>query len=173
MSLAGTQLFSNKKVVHWGSKERTEQQYVTDYIAQILGAELGALAVSEPYTIQAGSLVHLRTDLKATVKDDTDVLDLVQRLHPTPAVCGVPKEEALNFIVANEGYDREFYTGYLGELKGFTNCDLYVNLRCVKIDDSKASIFVGGGITSDSNPEDEWFETVEKSKVIKKALAVG
>ncbi len=173
MSLAGTQLFSNQEVVHWSHKERKEQQYVTDYIAQILKEELEEVSVSEPYTIQAGSLLHLRTDLKATLKRNTDVFGLVQRLHPTPAVCGVPKEEALNFILTKEGYDREFYTGYLGELNGYANCELYVNLRCVKIDGSKASVYVGGGITRDSNPEDEWFETEEKSKVIKKALAFG
>ena len=91
-------------------------------------------------------------------------------LHPTPAVCGLPKEEAKQFILDNELYNRDFYTGFLGELnlKGQTN--LYVNLRCMQLKDNRISIYVGGGITADSNAENEWEETVIKAKVMKNAL---
>ena len=77
------------------------------------------------------------------------------------------------FIVKNEGYDREFYTGFLGELNVDGQTNLFVNLRCMKVENNLVHIFVGGGITIDSNVEDEWQETVEKSKVVKKALATS
>jgi isochorismate synthase len=97
-------------------------------------------------------------------------------LHPTPAVCGFPKLDAQKFIIENEGYDRTFYAGFLGEWnKDFVsykeNCsDLYVNLRCMKIEDQKAKLYVGGGINKGSNPEKEYIETVNKSLTMKKVL---
>jgi len=96
-------------------------------------------------------------------------------LHPTPAVCGLPKKITKDFILNNEGYNREYYSGFLGEInKDFVskenNTDLFVNLRCMQITDNKAFIYVGGGITKDSIPENEWKETVNKSMTIKKVL---
>ena len=95
---------------------------------------------------------------------------VLEALHPTPAVCGLPTGKAKNFISRNEGYDREYYTGYLGRVTTGLNTQLYVNLRCMKINVNKAQVYVGGGITSDSIPEHEWEETVAKSKTIKKVL---
>jgi len=112
-------------------------------------------------------------------------------LHPTPAVCGLPKDAAKQFILKNENYNREFYTGFLGEINIKTSIsrnsnsrnvennayaavktvsNLYVNLRCMQISNQEAIIYVGGGITKDSNVEAEWEETVQKALVIKKVL---
>ena len=80
----------------------------------------------------------------------------------------MPKEISKEFILSNEGYDREFYTGFLGELN-LTNTErthLFVNLRCMKLTDNKATIYVGGGITKDSTAEREWDETQHKSKTM-------
>ena len=110
--------------------------------------------------------------------------NLINKLHPTPAVCGLPKEEAKDFILKNEGYHREFYTGFLGELnmpaeegiKDNKSTSLFVNLRCMKIQphskggNNSAIVYIGGGITKDSDPENEWKETVAKSEVMKKVL---
>jgi isochorismate synthase len=101
---------------------------------------------------------------------------VVQKLHPTPAVCGVPKRKALRFIKENEGYDRMFYTGFLGELnKDFTQdnpdtTDLYVNLRCMKIKNQTAELYMGCGITQNSIPEKEYAETVNKSHTMKAVI---
>jgi isochorismate synthase len=73
---------------------------------------------------------------------------VISVLHPTPAVCGLPKQEAKDFILENEGYDRKYYTGFLGELnkeafnKETLKSDLYVNLRCMKIKDNQAHLYV-------------------------------
>jgi isochorismate synthase len=97
-------------------------------------------------------------------------------LHPTSAVCGLPKKEAKEFILQNEGYNREYYSGFLGELNidfvtfKTLQTDLFVNLRCMKIIKNKASLFVGCGITKESNPLDEYMETVNKSMTMKKII---
>lgn len=173
VALAGTQLFANELI--WESKERVEQQLVTDFITENLKQFSDDVSVSEPITIQAGNLAHLKTNISAVISKES-IGKIIQKLHPTPAVCGLPKENAKKFIIENEGYDREFYTGFLGELNiDFTsyrteNSDLFVNLRCMKVAESTADIFVGCGITIDSNPEKEFFETVNKSVTIKKSL---
>ena len=101
---------------------------------------------------------------------------MIRILHPTPAVCGFSREIAREFIIENENYNRSFYTGFLGELnlqnfnKDKKKSALFVNLRCMKIENNKVSIFVGGGITKGSNAEKEWQETVFKSKTMKYVL---
>jgi isochorismate synthase len=173
VALAGTQLFDNDLI--WENKEREEQQLVTDFITENLRLFSNQVAVSEPRTVQAGNLAHLKTDISAVI-DKESLGEIINKLHPTPAVCGMPKEPAKQFIVANEGYDREFYTGFLGELNiDFTsfkidNSDLFVNLRCMKVEEEQATVFVGCGITKESIPEKEFFETVNKSLTIKKSI---
>ena len=170
MSLASTQEYKGTLDVTWNDKEVVEHQIVTDYIVSKLETE--NLKISEAYSVKAGSLVHIRADISGRVSvSDFDLKKLIDVLHPTPAVCGMPKESAKEFILANEHYDREYYTGFLGEIRDM-EINLFVNLRCMKLDIDKqqASLYIGGGITKGSNPEKEWKETVSKSKVIKKVL---
>ncbi|MDT0645966.1 chorismate-binding protein [Zunongwangia sp. F260] len=195
MALAGTQSFHQTTHVEWGEKEKDEQQIVTDAILENLHkftSDSGEITPSKPYTSKAGNLLHLRTDVEGTLNPDTaDLKKLISALHPTPAVCGIPKASAKKFILKNEDYDREFYTGYLGELNLKTEkkrnsnrrnqenqayasisrqTSLYVNLRCIKLDAGIANLFVGGGITEGSNPSLEWEETVNKSHTMKAVL---
>lgn len=169
MGYAGTQKFEGKINVHWGKKEKQEQQFVTDFIVEHLKSEALEIDLSDPFTSQAGTLLHLRTDIKAKLKQDYSLHNIVRKLHPTPAVCGFPKELAKQFILGNEGYDRSFYSGFLGELNFGKNetSELYVNLRCMEIVEKKVSFYIGCGITKDSDPEKEFFETVNKSVTMK------
>lgn len=177
VALAATQVDKGmdlKKVV-WGEKEQKEQQIVTDFIIQSLKPFSKEIHQVQPFTHRAGSLLHIKTDIEAELSDEKNAYDVVETLHPTPALCGFPKENAKDFILNNEGYNREFYGGFLGEWE-FNNLDyadtsdLFVNLRCMKIDDSKGYLFLGGGINKDSNPEGEYYETVNKSKTVKSIL---
>ncbi|MDX1753914.1 MAG: chorismate-binding protein [Salinimicrobium sediminis] len=201
MALAGTQKYSGTIDVEWGEKEKQEQQFVTDSIVENLKASgVEDLEISEPYTARAGNLLHLRTDINGKIpnskfqipKDNPGSAEkIISALHPTPAVCGLPREKANEFILSEENYDREFYTGFLGELNLQKNVqrsrtrrnvenlayravkketDLYVNLRCMQIKDGTAILYIGGGITKDSVPEDEWQETVNKAETMKKVL---
>lgn len=169
MSLASTQEYKGNLDVVWNAKEIEEHQIVTDYIVSKL--ETKELEISEAYTVKAGSLVHLRADISGCISSDFDLKKMIQVLHPTPAICGMPKELAKEFILKNENYHREYYTGFLGEINDKT-IDLFVNLRCMKLDaiQKQVSLYIGGGITKDSDPNLEWEETVAKSKVMKKVL---
>src|SRR5690606_17066882 len=164
VSLAGTKLPEN----NWTQKEIDEQKFVTDYIADTFSG-LENLKISETETIQAGKFQHLKTYISAEIPNDFDVKNLIQNLHPTPAVCGLPKKEAFDFIWENEGYNREFYTGFIGIEKENMK-DYFVNLRCAQIFQNQIQIYVGGGITAESNPEKEWEETELKSGTIGNAL---
>lgn len=174
VSLAGTQLSSNIENIDWEEKEINEQQTVTKYIVHALRSCGAEVTESKPYSFQAGSIVHIKTDIEAQFESEVNVSNILELLHPTPAVCGFPKTEALEFISANEGYDREFYAGYLGEWDQDGNFDLYVNLRCMKVEtnnsSAKAKLFVGCGINSGSQPEKEFVETVNKAQTLKSIL---
>lgn len=170
MALAGTQSYVDTEDVIWKAKELEEQQFVTDYILETIKGTIKEVSVSKPHTAKAGNLLHIRTDISGKLKSENCLGELVNNLHPTPAVCGLPKQIATNFIKENEHYNRSYYTGYLGELHQNNETNLYVNLRCMEIEEEKISIFIGGGITKDSVAEKEWNETVNKSKVMKKVL---
>jgi isochorismate synthase len=176
MSLAGTQVFNENEKVIWKSKELEEQQLVTNFIENQLEKIAANLEIDKTETVKAGNLLHLRTKVSGDLNTHSSLEELIRALHPTPAVCGLPREIANAFIFENENYNRSFYTGFLGELnmqksnKDLKSASLFVNLRCMKIEQHKASIFVGGGITKDSNAEKEWEETVSKSKTMKRVL---
>ncbi|MEC4050614.1 isochorismate synthase [Flavobacterium sp. SUN046] len=174
VALAGTQLY-NEPVV-WESKEQQEQVFVTDYIVENLKNFSNDIKVSAPYTFQAGSICHIKTDIKAMLNNTADFANCIEHLHPTPAVCGLPKEAARQFIINEEGYDRSMYAGFLGELnidfvtfKRETS-DLFVNLRCMEMEGYQANLYIGCGITKDSDPEKEFLETVNKSMTIKRCI---
>ena len=176
VALAGTQLNTGLEAVKWTNKEVSEQQIVSDFIVKNLEKFSDKVTKSEPYNFQAGALIHIKTDIEAVISTDTDIEKVIHLLHPTPAVCGFPKEISKQFILNNEGYDREFYAGFLGEWnKDFLTfkeekSDLFVNLRCMKIEHNQAQLFVGCGINKGSNPEKEFTETVNKSQTMKKVL---
>ncbi len=170
-ALAGTLPDTGGVEPEWGIKEVEEQEMVTRYI-QDLFSKLSIPTKAGPVcSVRAGRLWHLKTEITGGLEGH-QLEDIVRALHPTPAVCGLPKDKALNFLKVNESYNRQYYTGFLGELnwqeKSTTN--LYVNLRCMKWEDQLATIYVGGGITNRSMPEDEWRETQQKSSTIMEAL---
>jgi len=167
MSLAGTQVYNDNLDVIWQDKEVQEQQFVTDFI----GAQIEAnVKVSKPYTIKAGNILHICTDISGQITPELSLDSLIKKLHPTPAVCGLPQKTAKVFILDNENYNRTFYTGFLGELNINGRSNLFVNLRCMQVLKTSIEIYVGGGITVDSIPEKEWKETVAKSKIMLKVL---
>ena len=170
MALAGTQKNLGTTSVVWQNKEKQEQQFVTEFILNNLKDSIENLETSEPFTVQAGNLLHLRTDISGKLKSANSLENLINSLHPTPAVCGLPKAIATAFILEHEGYHRSFYSGYFGELNIHNTTNLFVNLRCMQLKNSLVSIYVGGGITLDSIPENEWEETVSKTQVMKKVL---
>ncbi len=179
MALAGTQKDTGLDAIVWHDKEKEEQQFVTDFIVAELKEVTTSLNVSKPYSVKAGNIWHIKTDVGGALNSSNGLHKVIELLHPTPAVCGLPKAPSKAFILENEKYDRTFYTGFLGELNLSQTSnkilsDLFVNLRCMKIEVSAtqttAKLFMGCGITKDSIPEKEWEESVNKSVTMKKVL---
>ncbi len=191
MSLAGTQPYRGITDVVWGSKEMHEQQLVTAEIVKRLQTMIPTLKVGDVHTHRAGTLLHLKTDIQGSIDPTITIGSLIHTLHPTPAVCGLPRKAARDFIQQHENYKRTYYTGYLGELNLKTeqfrsatrrnvenlayktvkpNTHLFVNLRCMELIKDTACVYVGGGITIDSLPEAEWEETVSKLATMGKVL---
>lgn len=164
VALAGTQVFSED--ISWQEKEIVEQQLVTDYIKSRTENLVESLQISESYTQKAGNLVHLKSDISGKLKQNVSELDIVNALHPTSAVCGMPLQEARNFLLENEKYNRKYYAGFLGEFQMQEQTNLFVNLRCCEIENNKATIYVGCGITKDSQADKEFIETENKAKTI-------
>ena len=167
MALAGTRPYGSGE---WGNKEKEEQEFVVREIVNTLkqytSHELIKYADTE--TIRAGHLEHLRTTIKAELS--ISPIDSAQALHPTPAVGGVPKQIALEFIDLHEQLDRSLYSGFLGAVSP-EQTSLYVNLRCMSIQDYMATVYVGGGITEKSDPQNEWQEVLQKANTMGSILA--
>ncbi|MFV8326407.1 chorismate-binding protein [Flavobacterium sp. ZS1P14] len=178
MALAGTQKDNGSGEIVWDKKEKEEQQYVSDYIVSVLQGVALEVSLTKPYSVKAGSVWHIKTDIWGVLNSNSSLQQVIELLHPTPAVCGLPKDQSKAFILENENYDRSFYTGFLGELNSSFATDsvssnLFVNLRCMQIVDSQAHLYMGCGITKDSIPGKEWSESVNKSMTMKKVLQIA
>ena len=181
MSLAGTQsaIDENGKnllagEIRWSHKEIEEQAFVSRYIIECFKKiRLREYDESGPKTVQAGNLMHLRTDYMV----DAQALNfpqlgtvMLELLHPTSAVCGMPKVPALRIIAEQELHDREFYSGFLGPVNMQEESHLFVNLRTMKVSGNEATLYAGCGITEDSNPVNEWQETEMKIQTLMKVI---
>jgi isochorismate synthase len=162
MALAGS--MPVKEDPQWASKEIQEHAYVEHYIEAILKEKALSYVKDGPNTIQAGPVLHLKSDYQGMI-DASSIKPLIKALHPTPAVCGIPLEKALALIKQNEQHDRLDYAGFFGPINN-NELNLFVNLRSAMISGNKLHLFLGGGITKDSDPEQEWKETEWKAKTL-------
>lgn len=169
VALAGTQKLNMEvDLVKWGEKEIEEQQYIQDFIERFLSDHQSAFTKSDTYTSEAGNVCHLKTEYYIE-KQNQSLANLIDGLHPSPAICGTPQEAALGHIKKYEMHDRSFYCGYLGLLsEGSVN--LFVNLRSMSISKDCFALFLGGGITVNSDAESEWKETELKGKTMESVL---
>lgn len=177
MSLAGTQKATGDnplKSVAWTQKEIEEQALVSRYIVSCFKKiRLREYEEHGPKTVVAGNLLHLRSDFRINMQETgfsslgSIMLDL---LHPTSAVCGMPRREAHDFLQEFEGFDRSFFSGFIGPVNIQGSTSIYVNLRTASLHDNKATLYAGAGVTEDSDPEKEWEETELKCQIIGKFI---
>ncbi len=173
MALAGTQKrLLDGMPIRWDEKEKEEQAYVTGFVEeQIKSLAIKNYERSQAETVFAGSLAHICTRFRFPVGDlQGNTGRFVSLLHPTPAVCGLPKEKAWQLISETENHRRHFYSGFLGPWQLEKTAHLFVNLRCARFTKDKYELYVGGGLTAASNPEKEWQETEDKATTILKVL---
>jgi len=160
MALAGTRPFSKESAIEWSKKEIAEHEIVVNRIENVLKKIDSEFLKKDRTNQKSGQVVHLKTEFEFRTNSISEFISL---LHPSPAISGQPKDQALEAIKKIEQHNRSLYTGYLGfEKDGRSH--YYVNLRCMQIFKNSASLYLGGGITKDSVLENEWLETEHKAK---------
>ena len=168
MKLEADQLQGEGETVTWSTKNIQEQRYVATYITECLERFVCDFHEEGPRTVRAANLVHLRSDFTFMLPDTDHLGDLLQTLHPTPAVCGLPKQDAFRFITHNEHTPRRYYSGFMGPIGPSTH--LYVSLRCMNIEGRRYHLYAGGGLLKDSILEQEWLETEAKLETMRSLL---
>ena len=170
MRLEGDELRGEGEHLCWSTKNIEEQRLVGTYIEERLRPFCNDIVQEGPRTVRAAQLVHLRSDFTFRTKKNVRAGDLLHALHPTPAVCGLPKDEALRFILTNEHTPREYYSGFMGPLDVQKATRLYVSLRCMQITSSCYRLYAGGGLLRDSHEEQEWLETEAKLQTMRQLI---
>lgn len=168
MALAATKPADSNR--EWTAKEIEEQAFVADFIA----AEMQKMGIdfekSETCDRQAGNVKHICNVFKASNLSLTKIEKIKAVLHPTPAISGLPQRDAVKFLMANENHRRLYYGGYIGPKYANGDFDYFVNLRSMMFDENKCCIYSGGGLTAQSNAEDEWQETEMKSQLLQEFI---
>jgi len=151
-------------------KDRAEHELVVRHLIDALNPICSGLESIGPEVMRLPGLLHLRTRLTGGTQG-AHVLDLISRLHPTPAVAGSPQGEALDWIAGIEGGSRGWYSGGIGWV-GDSGCgDFAVGIRSIAIRGNQARVFAGAGIVEGSDPELEWNETELKMQGMLDAIA--
>lgn len=179
IALAGTQVKKENcslRETAWRQKEIEEQALVSRYIISCFKKiRLREYEEKGPKTVAAGNLIHLRTDftVDTLATNFPELASIMLRLlHPTSAVCGMPKEPTMHFLRQREGYDREYFSGFMGPVNMSPDeLHIFVNLRCMQLLDKQAVLYSGAGVTIDSNPTREWKETEAKMNTLLKVIA--
>ena len=185
MRLKADEMDGEGQHLDWSVKNIEEQRIVAAYMAKCLEQFTDDFTEEGPRTVRAAHLVHLRSDFTFTLLNNARVGDLLQALHPTPAVCGLPKREAQQFIISNEQTPRRYYSGFMGPFNmpssstphlppstfhHSSSTHLFVSLRCMQITDSHCLLYAGGGLLKDSTEEQEWQETEAKLETMRRCL---
>lgn len=167
VALAGTREIEEKGP--WDKKNIKEHAYVVDYISDTLKSANVEPHINEMESMPAGSICHLLTKISGeidTADVDSMICRIIERLHPTPAICGYPVEWSRCIIDSVERHDRECYGGFYS-VEDENLFIAHVNLRCFEFDNGMCRFLAGGGILADSSPESEWAEATSKINVTK------
>lgn len=170
MALAGTRRAYSEG--DWDIKNLEEQEMVTEYITNALTAQGLNPSAGATFAKRAGTIEHLCTPIttSGTVTSPGELEDLLHTLSPTPALCGLPRREALDIIGSCEKFDRSFYGGFCGPFHSVADFSLYVTIRCARIAETRYAIYAGGGITHLSDPAEEWEEACLKTDTVRSFL---
>jgi menaquinone-specific isochorismate synthase len=159
-------------ILSGSAKDREEHQLVIDAIVAQLEQLSANVQAAEPHVSALSHLQHLRTPIVGTLDLPRHVLELVELLHPTPAVGGVPREAALDWIAATEGASRGWYAGPVGWFDASGDGEFLVALRSALAVGDELEIFAGAGLVRGSDPDGEFEETELKKRAILSAIEV-
>lgn len=154
------------------AKERIEHAIVVDALRAALADIAPRVVVSSvPELLKLQNVQHLRTRLDVELTHPRTVLELVERLHPTPAVGGLPRDAALSWIAEREGWDRGWYGGPVGWVNRRGEGEFAVAIRSALLRGEEALLFAGCGIVADSDPDQEYAESWLKLQPMLSALS--
>ena len=154
-------------------KDREEHAIVVQFIRALLAPVAERIDVApHPSVMRLRFVQHLATEIEGTLPEHAGLLALGERLHPTPAVGGDPRDAALAMIDEHEGFERGWYAGPVGWLEADGDGELCVALRCGIVDRTRATLFAGCGIVADSDPAREWEESRIKLQAVVSALGM-
>jgi menaquinone-specific isochorismate synthase len=152
-------------------KNRAEHAYGVESLTGALSPVCRELHVPDsPRVLGLANVAHLASDVRGTLAGEVSLLELAERVHPTAAAGGAPREAALAAIAELEGMDRGRYLGPVGWIDAEGNGELGVALRCAQLDGATARLYAGGGVVADSEPDAEVAEAEAKFVPIREAL---
>ena len=155
-------------------KDREEHRLVVDDLVERLAPLTSSLDLpAGPVLKKMASVQHLSTEISGVLQDEYGVMDVVDAVHPTPAVGGVAREDAVTFIRHTEQIDRGWYTGGIGWMNGAGDGAIAIGLRCGLVREGRTQLFAGAGIVADSRPDAELRETRLKLRPLLDILATS
>ena len=163
----------NKEALINSKKDKSELLMIVDLERNDLSKVCTphSVKVTELFKIEEYATVfHLVSTVEGRLKDGASSIKCIKECFPGGSITGAPKIRAMEIIEELEGLKRNLYTGSIGYFDIRGNCDFNIVIRTIIKKDNRAYFGVGGGITWDSNPEDEWFETIDKAKALMKVL---
>lgn len=164
VALAGTISGLANGQQQFTEKERIEQAKINDYFDFQLQNKIKNIKVSDTEIIKTGMVQHLITSIEFELNQNLTSIQLLNILHPTPAVAGIPKQQSIDWINQNEINKRLYYSGFLGMYQN--DFSLFVNLRCMQWLPNEQKVFVGCGILEQSDADKEWIETQAKAQTM-------
>ena len=169
-SIAGSNFDRHKNEFRSDSKEINEQRIVTDYILDFFENNTNNINYNDiPDIKKSSNIDHLCTSFNAQLKNNKNILDLLNEIHPTPAIGGYPKQNALK-IIRNYKENRGWYGGPIGWIDNNLDGKFYLNIRSGVSVDKDLYLFSGSGITEKSISKNEWKETEHKFKLMLNSL---
>jgi isochorismate synthase len=155
------------------SKDRSEHEFVVAAIRNALAPLCEEVIVArEPEVLRLRNILHINTPFEARVRPSTHITELLDALHPTPAVGGVPGRAAQEWIVDHERDERGWYTGPVGWFDSDGDAEFAVAIRCGVLSGTQAHLFTGAGVVLDSNHSAEYAETALKQLPMLRALGI-
>jgi len=151
-------------------KDRHEHDLVVEAIKSQLSPYATSISTGDRTVRRLATVQHLQTPVTAELAEDDHVLSLVEALHPTPAVGGLPPDEALETIKETEAFDRGWYASPVGWFDAEGDGTFAVAIRSAVATDRRATLFAGNGIVGDSDPDREWDEVQLKYRPVLDAL---
>ncbi|WP_437520907.1 isochorismate synthase [Sorangium sp. So ce726] len=160
------------EVLRRSAKDQREHRFVVDAVAAALAPECASLEVpSEPSILSLRNVMHLGTPIHGQLAEAApDALTLAARLHPTPAVCGTPRQAAEAWLGAHEGIRRGLYAGLVGWVDARGDGDWFIGIRSATVDGARARMVAGVGVVAGSSPEAELVETQLKLQAMLAAI---